>query len=114
MGLWMPEAGGLAFLGTSSFTGPINGASKGTISLEEVLQYVSKNRSFPALFRNRRSRLLQWYTCLFDQCGLAEKWFHSVCRIGSTNFAIGNRPSIKRITTEITKTFADLIGERYL
>ncbi|AYJ46156.1 hypothetical protein IGI71_001345 [Enterococcus sp. DIV1279b] len=40
----------LAFLGTSSFTGPINGASKGTISLEEVLQYVSKKTGLSPLF----------------------------------------------------------------
>ncbi|EAA0412576.1 NAD-dependent epimerase/dehydratase family protein, partial [Listeria monocytogenes] len=39
----------LAFLGTSSFTGPINGASKGTISLEEVLQYVSKKTGLSPL-----------------------------------------------------------------
>lgn len=40
----------LAFLGTNSFTGPINGASKGTISLEEVLQYVSKKTGLSPLF----------------------------------------------------------------
>lgn len=40
----------LAFLGTSSFTGPINGASKGTISLEEVLQYVTKKTGLSPLF----------------------------------------------------------------
>ena len=40
----------LAFLGTSSFTGPINGASKGTVSLEEVLQYVTKKTGLSPLF----------------------------------------------------------------
>jgi nucleoside-diphosphate-sugar epimerase len=40
----------LAFLGTSSFTGPINGASKGTISLEEVLQYVTEKTGLSPLF----------------------------------------------------------------
>lgn len=40
----------LAFLGTSSFTGPINGASKGTVSLEEVLQRVTKKTGLSPLF----------------------------------------------------------------
>lgn len=39
----------LAFLGTSSFTGPVNAAAKGTISLAEILAYVSKETGIEPL-----------------------------------------------------------------
>jgi nucleoside-diphosphate-sugar epimerase len=45
------EAGNfLAFLATSSFTGPINGAAKGTISLAEILAYVSSKTGLTPAF----------------------------------------------------------------
>ncbi|WP_231496578.1 DUF2314 domain-containing protein [Enterococcus gallinarum] len=39
----------LAFLGTSSFTGPVNAAAKGTLSLAEILAYVSKETGIDPL-----------------------------------------------------------------
>lgn len=85
----------LAFLGTSSFTGPINGASKGTISLEEVLQYVSKKPVFPRSFQKQPIKALTMVHLLIRSMwrSLRKLVFHSVnCRIGSTNFAIGKSP----------------------
>lgn len=40
----------LAFLGTSDFTGPINGASKGTISIEEIFAYATAKTGKVPLF----------------------------------------------------------------
>lgn len=86
----------LAFLGTSSFTGPINGASKGTISLEEVLQYVSKKTGLSPLFSETGDQGPYNGTHLLIRSlwrSLRKLVFHSVnCRIGSTNFAIGKSP----------------------
>ena len=40
----------LAFLGTSDYTGPINGASKGTISIEDVLNYGTSKTGYVPRF----------------------------------------------------------------
>ncbi len=50
----------LAFLGTSSFTGPVNAAAKGTLS-PEILAYVSKETGIDHFYHLPEKPEIQWH-----------------------------------------------------